>query len=323
MSLFARRLRLAAVLLAAAACHPSNQGGQAHAPPTPSDPATGGGEWKVVEYDAPSVGMRLKYGLLLPADYGKSTQRYPVIYLVHEYTGSYRTWPALVDAAWAARLGVILVMPDVGNTWCVNWPEAHDGHRQRWEDVITHDLVAQVDATLGTVPTPKGRAVGGISMGGWCGIFLATLHPDLFGSAIYHAGQNWALRVAKDLANGTGESRSDHEYYEAPPIDVPGFSSQEERSPKGLAFTSVAEAEAHDPWKIIPRLPTGQFPRFYVDCDLGEKDLSEARELRSLLMTRNVPFTYMEAPGNHNAAYFRRQIVHSLWATSSFLRAPQ
>ena len=52
---------------------------------------------KTVEYRSESVGRTLKYNVVLPAKYEQTADRYPVLYLLHGYSGNYTHW---------ARMGV-------------------------------------------------------------------------------------------------------------------------------------------------------------------------------------------------------------------------
>ena len=62
-----------------------------------------------------------------------------------------------------------------------------------WEDHIIEDVVSYVDDNFRTVPRREGRAISGLSMGGFGAFSLALRHPDMFVSmgstsgAISHA----------------------------------------------------------------------------------------------------------------------------------------
>ena len=61
------------------------------------------------------------FNLILPLDYGTSTSRYPVLYLLHGYTGNNTDWSQQTNlSAYAARYRLIIVMPDGSNGWYVN-----------------------------------------------------------------------------------------------------------------------------------------------------------------------------------------------------------
>ena len=47
---------------------------------------------QAVEFDAPSVGRKMKFNIALPKGYEDSEKRYPVLYLLHGLTGNYQNW---------------------------------------------------------------------------------------------------------------------------------------------------------------------------------------------------------------------------------------
>ena len=82
---------------------------------------------KTVTIDAPSIGRKTAYNIVLPADYESSgDKRYPVLYLLHGFSSNYTSWGNLGAAKAAKGLDLIVVMPDVGNSWYLNWAESGD-----------------------------------------------------------------------------------------------------------------------------------------------------------------------------------------------------
>jgi S-formylglutathione hydrolase FrmB len=89
-------------------------------------------ELKTVEFASPSVGRTLKYNILLPRSYASSSQRYPVLYLLHGLTQNYTVWGLQNGAPFYAGFysDLIVVMIDGGNSWYVNWTAADDRDSQ-------------------------------------------------------------------------------------------------------------------------------------------------------------------------------------------------
>jgi S-formylglutathione hydrolase FrmB len=126
--------------------------------------------------------------ILLPAQYD-GHRRLPVLYLLHGAGDTYRTWVDNTDVeTFAARLGVIVVMPDSGHTpdsgWYTDWA---DGSR-KWESFHIGVLIPWVDATFATLASRAHRAVAGLSMGGFGATSYAGRHPDLFGAVASFSG---------------------------------------------------------------------------------------------------------------------------------------
>jgi len=139
-----------------------------------------------------------RVNVLLPIDYARSRRRYPVLYLLHGFTNSYASWAADTDLVHFARpFAMIIVMPDGGNGWYIN--DANGG--QRWEDYHIHQLIPFIDSHYRTIATRSGRAIAGLSMGGFGALSYAARHPDLFSAAASFSG---ALDVEHLPALGFG-----------------------------------------------------------------------------------------------------------------------
>jgi S-formylglutathione hydrolase FrmB len=130
--------------------------------------------------------------ITLPNDYfQRTTVRYPVLYLLHGGAGGN-------SAQWTTGGGaaeqitdskpVITVMPDGGKVgWFTNWVDQSQG-AQRWADFYLGQLIPWVDSNLRTVAAKSGRAIAGLSMGGYGAVRLAQDRPDLFASVASFSG---------------------------------------------------------------------------------------------------------------------------------------
>ena len=131
-----------------------------------------------------------KVRVLLPAGYARSTERYPVLYLLHGAEGSYRDW---VDnggvEALTAGLPLIVVMPDGGaaGQYTDHYNDGRYGP-PAYETYHLGQLIPWIDLNLRTVTERAGRAVAGVSMGGFGAMSYAARHPDLFVSAASFSG---------------------------------------------------------------------------------------------------------------------------------------
>lgn len=276
-----------------------------------ADPA----EVRTIQFHAESVGRDLKYNIILPNGYETSTERFPVLYLLHGLTSSYLSWPRLGVPLYATNYPLIVVMPDVGNSWYINWKECDGGQKNAWEDCVIKDLIPHIDSTYRTVASRDGRAINGLSMGGYGAIVLGLRHPDLFCSIASHSG---ALGFAKayrlDLERGTPPWGSDRPPSKGtnPPIDTPGFNTQEERTPRGKLFRTPADCDAYDPFKLVLDVPPEQMPHIHIDCGTEDVLIYTAREFETLLRQNDIAFTYAESSGRHTPPYWFREIGNSM-----------
>ena len=71
-------------------------------------------------------------------------------------------------------------MPDGGKVgWYTNWVD-QSGGAQAWRDFHVDQLIPWIDANLRTIASKCGRAIAGLSMGGFGAIRYAQDRPDLF-----------------------------------------------------------------------------------------------------------------------------------------------
>jgi S-formylglutathione hydrolase FrmB len=132
--------------------------------------------------------------IYLPPSYATDrTRRYPVVYMLHGYTGTDLGYfgptgrqahviAERVFASGAAR-EMILVMPNAmnayGGSMYSNSVTAGD-----WEGYIAEDLVAYMDQRYRTIATRDARGLAGHSMGGYGTMRIGMKRPDVF-AAIY------------------------------------------------------------------------------------------------------------------------------------------
>ena len=270
---------------------------------------------KTVEHKADSVGRNMKYNIVLPAGYETSTERYPVLYLLHGLTSNYTAWAYMKVPEVAANYKLIIVMPDVGNSWYVNWAENAAGQKNQWEDYIIKDLIGHVDGTYRTLAQREARAINGLSMGGYGAMTLGLRHPDMFCSIGSHSGAlAFADRSAESVAKGEQPEflRRPWAGEVNPKIKIEGFSSPAERTPRGKIFISQEQCDAHDPFKLVLTVDRAKLPYIYVDCGTDDGLITSNQRFCRLLMENNIPFTYGQSRGGHVPPYWAREVAQSV-----------
>lgn len=135
-------------------------------------------------------GRRQEAYVYLPSGYAQHpSRRYPALYLLHGFPGRPLAFletvqMGIVDDALTARhkaQPLILVMP-FGSTGTFTDQEWANGytHGNGWATFVARDLVRYVDAHYRTLPDAAGRAIGGLSEGGYGAINIALHHPREF-----------------------------------------------------------------------------------------------------------------------------------------------
>ncbi len=258
-----RRIVLVALLTAVvAALHPIGSRSTTH----PADE-------RELTYWSPAVGRTLRYKAFLPADYGRSQRRYPVVYFLH---GLPAGPTAFRDAGFVARAlardngEAIVVAPQAADS-DDNDPEYLDrGPDRNWETALTSELVGAVDRQLRTVPRRDGRAIVGLSAGGYGAMLFALHHPDL-----YAAVQSWS-----GYFRPTG--------------------------PQGRTVIDLGSKAANDRASAHAQIRSRSAARLAIAFYVGASDafLPENRLLDRELRAAGMPHVFRVYPGGH---------THALW----------
>lgn len=128
------------------------------------------------------LGMDQPYRIYLPPCYETSGRLYPTLYLFHGSVQTDSHWDELgADEAADAGIGsgtlppFLIVMPFGGDI--ANNTSGGDG---AFEGVVLHELIPFIEDQYCAWPEPAGRAIGGLSRGGYWSLEIAFRHPDLF-----------------------------------------------------------------------------------------------------------------------------------------------
>lgn len=136
-----------------------------------------------VRFFGNSVGHAATMNVLLPE---KGTGPFPVYYLLHGLSDDHSMWARRSNVErFVAEVPMIVVMPSVLRGWYTN---SHANPQHAYEDHIIKDVVGFVDRTFPTIARREGRAIGGLSMGGYGALKLAFKYPEMFCSANSHSG---------------------------------------------------------------------------------------------------------------------------------------
>ena len=270
-----------------------------------------------VVFYSESVERLMKYNIILPADYGDEANRdreYPTLYLLHGAGSNFEGWRRFLGVTtYALGYAMILVMPDAGNSFYVNWAQTDDDRVNAWEDYIIEDVVGHVETTYRARSQREARAITGFSMGGYGALTLGLRRPDLFISIGSQSGAlEYARRAAERLRLGgvaypppryTPEARSQR-LLENPEIGIPGFSSIVDRTPSGQPFVTSEQADAHDPFMLVMRVSRDELPFIQIDCGTSDQLCGASQAFAKLLLDADIPFDYTQLRGGHDPGYW-------------------
>jgi S-formylglutathione hydrolase FrmB len=235
----------------------------------------------------------IKAVIVTPHNYIRS-KTYPVVYLLHGYTGNYANWVnAKAVRESADTYDQIIVCADGGyGSWY--WDSPIDPSF-KYETYVSKELVEWVDKKYSTVKGPNGRAITGLSMGGHGALYLAIKHPDVFGAT-------------GSMSGG---------------VDIRPFANNWDM-PKRLG----KYAENPDRWEkntVINMLHLIQPKSLSIIIDCGTQDLffkvNEA--LHQEMLYRNIQHDYIVRPGAHNWPYWENAVAYQLLFFHHFFQKKQ
>jgi S-formylglutathione hydrolase FrmB len=244
-----------------------------------------------------ALARTMTYRVPLPEGYPACDERYHALYLLHGLTGDYMDWSTRTNLAALARpYPLVIVMPDGENAWYTN--AADKG--PRFEDYIADDLVKDVESKYRVIRSRYGRAIAGLSMGGYGALKIGLKRPGVFAAA---GGFSSALGVTD-----------------------PKFDDQmtafKEQLYKMFGPAGSETRAANDILLIAEKAKVEGAPSLYLDCGWSDGLLQESRDLAAVLQKRGFAYDYHEVPGAHTWQYWNRRLeVFLPWLMEAFRAA--
>ncbi len=242
---------------------------------------TAGVALRDVTFFSPALQRDMHYRVLLPENAG--SRKLPVVYLLHGGDGTFRDWSNYSNVAQFAAEGLLLVMPQGDYSYYTN---AVLRPQDRYEDYIVNDLAANVESRFPASTDRAGRAIAGVSMGGFGAVKLALRHPEKY----HFVG---ALSAAIDVPRRPftwrrlNQSRSYREMF--------GPDGSETR-------------RANDPFRIAANVDPKSVPYFYLTCGRKEGLLAPNREFAALLDRYKIAHEFHDVTGGHDWNQWNAQL---------------
>jgi S-formylglutathione hydrolase FrmB len=265
--------------------------------------------YETVQFESKLVGAPLPYNVILPADYRSDAakqRRYPVVYLLHGLMGGADNWVSdrahLADHA--AQYPFIIVVPEGRNAW---YTDSATVPAEKFESYFVRELIPDVDARFRTLASREGRAVAGLSMGGYGSLKFGLKYPALFAFAGSLSG---ALGAASWLPD-----EKMLEFVRPSIARVYGPASEPDNETR----------KANDIFRMVRELTPEQIkslPFIYLDCGTEDFLIEVNRNFSGLLVEKKVPHEFRQLPGGHTWPYWDRQVQEILKLAAARLAAP-
>ena len=260
---------------------------------------------ETIQFHSQLVNATLPYNVILPPDYrSSSATRYPVLYLLHGLGGHYGDWVTHTNLAdYAAQYRMIVVTPEGNDGWYV---DGASGSNDKYEAYILQELMPDVDKRYRTIQSRYGRAVAGLSMGGYGAIKYGLKYPSTFAFAASMSGAFAVTRYTEKEMGGANW----------------------EPFLKTFGPVGSETHKANDIFEITKALtPTrvALLPYFYFDCGTEDaaRHINANRELSEMFLEKKIAHEYRELPGDHSWAYWDEQVPEVLKLAAQKLRLPR
>ena len=238
-----------------------------------------------------ALGGRVHARVILPAGYDDaSRRRYPVVYFLHGLPGSSSSYQGndwLLDAL--AQAGpAILVIPQGARKGDTD-PEYLDwGRGRNWSTYVTTELPRFIDAHFRTIANRSGRAIAGVSAGGYGAAVIGLNHLSRFSVIESWSGYFHPTDPTGTQALARGRLTIVHQL-------IGGLQRDLRRRPTFLAFY----------------VGTGDV-RFRAENVQFDRELTAA----------HVPHVFALYPGKHQTSLWQRHAVAWLRLALSHLAKP-
>jgi S-formylglutathione hydrolase FrmB len=244
------------------------------------------------------------YCALLPPSYDtQPARKFPVLYFLHglgedpSFLVTTGGWRLIEDAQEQKRIGeFVLITPQAGSSFYIN---SRDG-RIKYEDFFIRDFIPHMEKRFRLLSTRSGRAIGGVSMGGYGALRFAFKYPQLFVAVAAHMPA-----LLEQLPRGSSGA---------------GLASF-----LGGAFGRPLDEEfwrANTPF-FFARTADLRGLKIYADC--GDHDDfgfdAGVKAMDKLLSSRRIPHSFHIYPGAHDWGFVAQHFEASLKVISDALGA--
>lgn len=230
-----------------------------------------------------------RFNIVLPKNYYMTEERYKVLFLLHGYSGNHNDW---VNKTFLVKYlknhNLIVVTPEADNSWYSNSPVMKN---RNYEDYIVKELIPYVEKKYRIISTRHGRAIAGLSMGGYGSVKIGLKYPEMFGFVGSFSGAfDWMKFIEREghlsqsLREAFGPTRSEH-------------------------------WDKNNVYVLIDSIKTLNLPYFYISC--GKDDqidglLLSNRKLIEKLHQKGILYEYHELPGGHTWHFWDEEIKRFL-----------
>jgi S-formylglutathione hydrolase FrmB len=260
-----------------------------------------------IRLESKLLGKAVDYSILYPVNYrraGNEERKFPVVYLLHGLTGHHTNWIERTGIAlYATHYDLFIVMVEGENGW---YTDSATVLTDKFESYILQELMPDVEKRFRVNRDRDGRAIAGLSMGGYGSLKFAFKFPNRFAMAASMSG-------ALGAASWSDSDLKDFDFIRQSLLKTFGPAGSTTRSENDLL--KLTRDVSPDAIKSLPVI--------YLDCGTEDKLFPTNRSYADLLLMRKIPHEFRQLPGSHNWEYWDRQIQTILNLAARNLSPPK
>ena len=221
--------------------------------------------------------------IVTPDSYLSDSSSYPSIFLLHGYGGDYGSWARndsnLLELC--EQYQIVFICPDGDkNKWYID----NKTDSSFYDTFIGIELIKWQNKNLRTIKSANGRAICGLSMGGFGAFHIALNNPGKFGTVGSISGvvNMKASKIKRRIAKQFGSGEEDFETLQE------------------LSIINRIEDFKNSNLEII------------FDCGKGDHLYFSNKVLHRKLSEVKINHTYLSRPGKHNWIYFSDAFEYQL-----------
>ena len=246
-----------------------------------------------VTINSTSMGKQIKCVVIRPTNYKQKNKAFPVVYLLHGFSGDYSNWITRVPelSSYTDLYQLIIVCPDGDYaSWYFDSPV---NLRMKYETYIGTEVPKYIDSAYKTLKNRNQRAITGLSMGGHGALFIAWRHADAFGAC-------GSISGVMDL------KESAHKFYIEKVLGDPLNHSD---TWKNYSVLNLIEKKPLKPLEVT------------FDCGVDDIFITGNRKVHQKMLLLNIAHDYTERPGIHSWQYWKNSIQFHLLFFSKFFKS--
>ena len=251
---------------------------------------------QTIQFESKLVGKALPYNVVLPVDYdlpAAASTRYPVLYLLHGLFGHYDNWTTKTKVAdYASQYSLIIITPEGNDGW---YTDSATVAADKYETYVIEELIPDVQHRYRTIEAREGRAVAGLSMGGYGALKFGVKYPAKFSFVASMSGAFGAASWTESDLRGLAAI-----WRTLSPVFGPADSPAR---------------PANDRYKLYRKLSAERvaaLPYVYLDCGTEDQLLPGNRAFVDILLNKKIPHEYRQLPGTHAWTYWDAQVQEVL-----------